>query len=345
MLVPVILSGGAGTRLWPVSTENHPKQFHRLIGTQTLIQATVGRLDGLQGLGRPIVVCSTRHVDLVQEQIGDRSPLLITEPSGKNTAPAIAAACHAALLLDDDPTVAVLASDHLVADVEAFQSAIGEAARLSESGRLVTFGVVPDRPATGFGYIHRGEEIHGSNASLIDGFHEKPDAATAADYLDRGYLWNSGMFVFKAKAYLAELQKYRPDIASAVADALQGEGEILALEATAWESCPSESIDYAVMEHTARGAVLPLDVGWTDVGTWGTLLHIGDEDSAGNVVAGDVVTVDTTNSYVRSEGRLIVTIGLDDVVIVETPEAIVAVHKDRTEDIKQVVAGLPPELR
>ena len=153
------------------------------------------------------------------------------------------------------------------------------------------------------------------------------------------------MFVFKAKAYLAELQKYRPDIASAVADALQGEGEILALEATAWESCPSESIDYAVMEHTTRGAVLPLDVGWNDVGTWGTLLHIGDEDSAGNVVAGDVVTVDTTNSYVRSEGRLIVTIGLDDVVIVETPEAIVAVHKDRTEDIKQVVAGLPPELR
>ena len=345
MLIPIILSGGAGTRLWPVSTQNHPKQFHRLVGNQTLIEATISRLDGVVGLGRPIVVCNQRHVELVNDQIGDRSPLLITEPIGRNTAPAVAAACQVALRLDPDATVAVLASDHLIPDVGAFQMAIQEAARLAESGLLVTFGVVPDRPATGYGYIHQGPAIEGSTANRIDGFREKPDAKTAAEYVASGYLWNSGMFVFGAQSYLDELERLRPDIAAAVTASLPGDGDLIHLIEAAWAACPSESIDYAVMEHTDLGAVLPLDVGWNDVGTWGTLLRIGDEDAAGNVISGDVVVLDSTNSYIRSEGRLIVAIGLEDVVIVETPDAIVVVHKDRTEDLKSVVAELPPEIR
>lgn len=345
MLIPIILSGGSGTRLWPVSTTKHPKQFHTLVGDQTLIQATAARLDGMPDVGQPIVVANRRHADLIAEQIGDRSPLLIMEPAGRNTAPAIAAACLVAQKKHDDPLVAVLPSDHLIPDVAECQATLRRAADLAESGLLVTFGVVPDHPATGYGYIERGEPIAGTEACHIARFTEKPKAALARQYVAAGHLWNSGIFVFKARAYLSELERLRPDIATAVAASLGGDESGFDLSRKAWEACPSESIDYAVMEDTHLGAVLALDAGWTDVGTWGRLLHIGDEDEAGNVVSGDVIAVDTKTSYIRSEGRLIVTIGLEDVVIVETPEAIVAVHKDRTEDIKGVVARLPKELK
>ncbi len=337
MIVPVILSGGSGTRLWPLSRDSAPKQFHRLIGSETMVQLTAARLERLHGVSRPIVVCNARHLDQVESQLAQVDPLVILEPAGRNTAPAVGAACHVARRLDPDAIVVVLPSDHLIQDVDAFADVVRQATDLATEGHLVTFGIVPTGPVTGYGYIKPGASL--ASGAAIDSFVEKPDADTAQRYVDDGYLWNSGMFAFRADRYLAELALHAPEIAThtkaAVASSARS-GDIIALDADAWATSPSDSIDYAVMEHTDHGVVLPLDAGWNDIGSWAALYDVSPADSNGNVMVGDVLAPGTRGSYVRSTGRPIVVLGLDDVVVVETADAVLVTRRDRAEDVKLI---------
>ncbi len=334
MIIPVILSGGAGTRLWPLSRESAPKQFQPVTGDDSLLAVTVGRLASVGNLGPPLVVCNEAHVDLVHQQLPDAA--ILAEPDGRNTAPAIAAA---ALNLRGDDVMVVLPSDHLINDEAAFVEALNHAIAAAEDGWLVAFGIVPSNPATGFGYIEPGIMLN-EPTRRITRFVEKPDAETATRHVEDGYLWNSGMFVMKAGRYLEELQSHRPDIAEAVAGAVT-DGSISRLD---WQECPSESIDYAVMEETNRAAVVPLDAGWSDVGTWRSLLDLGPTDADGNVITGSAVLLDTHRSYVRGEGRTVAVIGVEDLIIVETEDAVLVVHKDRTEDVKAIIDLLPESL-
>ena len=334
MIIPVILSGGAGTRLWPLSRETSPKQFQPVSGDESLLAVTVGRLDGVDTLGAPLVVCNEAHVELVHRQLPEAT--ILAEPSGRNTAPAIAAA---ALQLHADDVMVVLPSDHLINNREAFSEALGHAIVAAEDGWLVAFGIVPNTPASGFGYIQPGSTLNGP-ARRITRFVEKPDIEAAARHVEDGYLWNSGMFVMKAGRYLEELQSHRPDIAEAVAGAVT-EGTISRLD---WQECPAESIDYAVMEETNRAAVVPLDAGWSDVGTWRSLLELGPTDDDGNVVTGSVVLLDTKRSYVRAEGRTVAVVGVENLIVVETEDAVLVVHRDRAEDVKAIIDLLPESL-
>lgn len=341
-IVPVILSGGSGTRLWPVSVRNKAKQFHVFSGGRTMLQETVARLDALSSHARPIVVCGVDQADLVRDQTADRDPQIILEPSGRNTAPAIAAACLALTTTTENPIVAVLAADHLIARPEVFATAAAQAGELAHDGYLVTFGIVPELPSTGYGYIQPGTAV--GSGFRIETFAEKPDQETATRYVDEGFLWNSGMFVFAAKTYLEELANHRPDIAEAVEAAVTVTSEgVIAIDAGKWSEVPSESIDYAVMERTDHAAVIALDAGWDDLGSWRTLLDIGDKDEHGNVASPEHTLYETSSTLVRAT-KPVVTIGVHDLIIVETDEAILVAHKDATQDVKSAIANLPDHL-
>ena len=346
MLVPVILSGGAGTRLWPLSRELYPKQLLRLVAERTMLQETVARTEGLPGLARPIVVCNENHRFMVAEQLrelGTAPQAIVLEPQGRNTAPA---AAIAALLVsggaDADPVLLVLPADHVITDVPAFQAAVAVGRVAAESGSLVTFGVVPDRAETGYGYIRRGAGP--GPAFSVAKFVEKPDSATARGYVESGeYYWNSGMFMFRASAYLAELGRYAPAMLAACRAALAAAGrdlDFLRLPAQEFASCPSDSIDYAVMERTDRAVVVPLAAGWSDVGSWAALADALPRDAEGNVTAGDVLTEDSSGCYLHSTSRLVAAVGLRDHVVVETKDAVLVAPRDRVQDVKELVAEL-----
>ena len=341
-LQPVLLSGGSGTRLWPLSREAYPKQFLPLAGDATMLQATWQRVAALADAA-PIVVAGEDHRFLVAEQlrqIGAPTPAILLEPTGRNTAPAIAAAALQAMVGGDDPLLLVLPSDHVVRNDAAFRAAVAAAMPAAEAGRLVTFGIVPDAPETGFGYI---QAAPGDGVRPVLRFVEKPDAATAQGYLEAGgYYWNRGMFLLRASRYLDELQRFRPDIVAAVHAAFAAaarDGDFIRLDKAAFAACPSDSIDYAVMEKTDAAAVLPVDIGWNDVGSWSALWDVSEQDTDGNAHHGDVVSIDSRNSYAYAR-RLVALVGVDDLVVVETDDAVLVARKDKVQQVKDVVARL-----
>ena len=346
-LQAVLLSGGSGTRLWPLSREAYPKQFLPLVGEDTMLQATWRRVAQVAGAA-PIVVAGEDHRFLVAEQlrqVGVAAASILLEPVGRNTAPAIAAAALQAMADGDDPLLLVLPSDHVVRDAEAFRAAVQEASAAADAGALVTFGIVPTAPETGFGYI---QAQAGEGVRKVLRFVEKPDAATAQSYLDAGgYYWNSGMFLFRASRYLEELARFRADIldgARAAFDAARRDGDFVRLAADAFAATPAESIDYAVMERTDAAMVLPVDIGWNDVGSWSALWDVAERDAAGNAHHGDVIAVDSRNSYAWSR-RLVALVGVDDIVVVETDDAVLVARKDKVQQVKDVVAQLKQEQR
>ena len=346
-LQPVLLSGGSGTRLWPLSREAYPKQFLALAGDDTMLQATWRRVADLADAA-PIVVAGEEHRFLVAEQlrqIGAPTPAILLEPIGRNTAPAIAAAALQALRDGEDPLLLVLPSDHVVRDADAFRAAVRAAMPAAEQGALVTFGIMPDAPETGFGYI---EAERGEGVQRVLRFVEKPDAVTAQTYLDAGgYYWNSGMFLLRASRYLEELRKFRADIvggAQAAFDAAQRDGDFIRLDKAAFAACPADSIDYAVMEKTDAAMVLPVDIGWNDVGSWSALWEVSEQDGDGNAHHGDVISIDSRNSYAYAR-RMVALVGVDDLVVVETDDAVLVARKDRVQQVKDVVARLKAEQR
>jgi len=347
MLHPVVLSGGSGTRLWPLSRQNQPKQFLALVGDRSLYQETVLRANALSGVQPPITVCSDDHRFMVGEQlqaVGVASGGILLEPMARNTAPAIALAALHALRLDPEATLLVMPADHLIEDEGAFRAAVGAAMALGEEGWLVTFGIRPEYPETGYGYILRGSAL-GEAGFKIERFVEKPDLATAEGYVADGrYAWNSGMFLFRAERYLDELQRHAPAIVEAARKAYAAAGtdlDFTRVDADAFSASPSESIDYAVMEKTDRAAVVPVSCGWSDIGSWSSLWSVAERDAEGNHHEGDVISVDSHGSLVRaSERRMVATIGVEDLVIIDTADATLVARKDRVQDVKAVVDAL-----
>ncbi len=347
MLQPVLLSGGSGTRLWPLSREAYPKQFLPLAGSETMLQATWQRVQALADAA-PIVVAGEEHRFLVAEQlrqIGAPTPAIVLEPAGRNTAPAIAAAAMQAMAGGDDPLLLVLPSDHVVRDADAFRAAVQRAMPAADAGALVTFGIVPDAPETGFGYI---QAAAGEGVRKVLRFVEKPDATTAQAYLEAGgYYWNSGMFLLRASRYLQELTRFQPTMVAAVQAAMEAaarDGDFIRLDKTAFAACPADSIDYAVMEKTDAAAVLPVDIGWNDVGSWSALWDVSPQDADGNATHGDVIAIDSRNSYAYAR-RLVALVGVDDLVVVETDDAVLVARKDRVQQVKDVVAQLKAQQR
>ena len=347
-ITPVILSGGSGTRLWPLSREAHPKQFLPVIGEHSLLQATALRLQGLDAAA-PIVVAGETHRFLVAEQlhaIGLPPSALLLEPAGRNTAPAIAVAAFQALATDQDAVLLVMPSDHAIQDVSRFQAAVRLALPAARDGGLVTFGIVPEAPETGFGYI---KAAPGEGVRTIERFVEKPDAATAAAYVASGdYFWNSGMFLFRARVYLDELAKAHPlmvELAERAVARARRDADFIRLDPDAFSAMASDSIDYAVMEKTANGRILPVSVGWSDVGSWQALWQVAEQDGDGNAHHGDVLAIDCRNTLAMGEKRLLALLGLDNVVVVDTDDAVLVAHKDRVQDVKAIVARLKAEDR
>lgn len=345
-ITPVILSGGSGSRLWPMSRAAYPKQFLALSGDQTLIQQAALRVCG-PGYTAPIIVSNEEHRFVVAEQlrqIGCEPAAILLEPVGRNTAPAVAVAALQAEALGYD-LILVMPSDHVIRDQVAFDTAIRNAAQAAQSGALVTFGITPDQPETGYGYIRAGAEL-GSDAGVhrVDAFVEKPDRATAEAYLTEGnYLWNSGIFLFSARAYLEELKQTDPDMLAGCEVAFKGSTRDLTfcrLDKAAFTGVHADSIDYAVMEKTQKAAVVPVDMGWSDLGAWSALWEIGDKDARGNVTRGDVVLADVADSYVRAEDRLVAVVGLDNVAVITTDDAVLVARRDRVQDVKTIVDQL-----
>lgn len=340
-IIPVILSGGAGTRLWPLSWEDHPKQFLPLVSNNTMIQETLLRLKDLD-IGSPIVSCGEGHRFLVAQQLGeisDKKPTIILEPMAKNTAPAIAAACCAAIKQDKDAIVVVLPSDHVIADVKTFQNAVMTAAKNAEKGSLVTFGIVPTFAATGYGYVKAaGAETDG--AFTLEKFVEKPCLEKAQEYLASGeYAWNSGMFVFKASTFIEELKVHSPEMAKLSIESFEKaviDSDFIRLDKDAFGQIKGDSIDYAVMEKTKLGKIVKLNAGWDDVGSWSALYDISEKDENKNAVKGDVIVLDTKNSYIRGGKRTIATIGLDNVVVVDSDDSLLIARMDSIQDVKKV---------
>ncbi|CAK0743687.1 mannose-1-phosphate guanylyltransferase [Gammaproteobacteria bacterium] len=363
---PVILSGGAGTRLWPLSREHYPKQMLPLTGDQSLLQRTVTRLEGLAAapertLSAPLVVCNEEHRFLVTEQlrmIGHSPWRVILEPEGRNTAPALTLAALALEERTDQRTVMlVMPADHVITNLPAFQDAVVRGARLAARGSLVTFGIVPTSPHTGYGYLQLGAPVAEEKAHHLDCFVEKPNFATAQEYLAAGtYLWNSGIFMMNSQVWLRVLKHCEPLIVEACRAAYAAgrhDGHFHFIDKTFFAACPANSIDYAVMERvTGReqimatdAVVIPLTVGWSDVGAWPSLWEISPQDVAGNVIRGDVISLDTHNSLVLAEHRLVATVGMDDVVVVETADAVLVANKNRAQDVKEVVSRLKQDNR
>ena len=348
MLYPVILSGGSGTRLWPLSRAALPKQFLPLVTDKTMFQETLLRLQGLPDMADPLLVCNNEHRFLAAEQLREISiqPLsLILEPLGRNTAPAVAVAAFAAQAKDPAATLLVLPADHLIQDTKGFHAAIQTALDLAKQDKLVTFGITPDSPSTGFGYIERGTPLNTSaNSFAVARFVEKPNQDTAKQFLAAGtFFWNSGMFVFKASVYLNELKHFRPEIYAAAQLAWQQsthDMDFCRLDEGAFAASPSDSIDYAVMEHTQAAAMVTVNIGWSDIGSWSSLAEVSTMDERGNALRGDVFTAETSNSYVRAESRMVAAIGVKDLVIVETADAVLVMHKDFAQDVKQAVEYL-----
>jgi mannose-1-phosphate guanylyltransferase/mannose-6-phosphate isomerase len=355
-MIPVILSGGSGTRLWPVSRKTHPKQFWPLLSEDSMLQETVNRLENYEGMQDPVVVCNKEHRFFVAHQLQTATldnAAIILEPIGRNTAPAVAVAAFHALkqgAKEEDPVLLVLPADHVIEDIESFHQALAKAEQLAKSGHLVTFGIVPSAPETGYGYIQAGESLNEQPDALqINRFVEKPDRETAEQYLSSGkYFWNSGMFVFRASTYLHALEQFVPDMLAATRRAYEqarADVDFIRLDKEAFAACPSDSIDYAVMEHTDNGVVIPLDVGWNDVGSWSALWEIGDKDEHGNVLIGDVLAQDTTGCYLRSDSRLLATVGIEDIMVVDTHDVVLVAHKDKVQDVKELVSQLSREQR
>lgn len=346
-LVPVVLCGGSGTRLWPLSRSFLPKQFLPLLSERTLLQETLGRLAGLDGAQAPIAIANEEHRFLVAEQlreIGCAPRALLLEPVGRNTAPAVAAA---ALQVAGDSVLLVLPADHSIAGLDELHAAIRAGAKLAEQGKLVVFGIPPKGPHTGYGYIKRGAPLEGAFA--VERFVEKPGIDKARALLaEGGYFWNSGMFMFRADRYLAELGAARPEIVSGVRSALDAASrdlDFVRLDKEAFARVPSDSIDYAVMERTRQAAVVEARFAWSDVGSWNELWAAGAKDASGNVTHGDVLLADTKDSYIRSEGRLVAAVGASDMVIVETSDAVLVAHKERAEEVKQLVERMKASKR
>jgi len=379
MIVPVILSGGAGTRLWPLSRELYPKQLLPLLGEKTMLQETLLRLDGLADLAGPMVVCNDAHRFMVAEQlrlIGHADATILLEPVGRNTAPAVALAALQATADGADPLLLVLPADHAIRDASALRAAIGAGIPHAALGALLTFGIVPTAPETGYGYIRAdknrqlSESGHPSSvishlinindqepmtsdtsqtsndatAYAVAQFVEKPDHSTAESYLRSGdYFWNSGMFLFRASVYLAELERLAPTMLQACRQAFTGRGadlDFVRLDAEAFAACPADSIDYAVMEKTDRAVVIPLDAGWSDVGSFAALWAAGTADAHGNVTYGDTISVDARDSYLYAGSRLLAAVGVSDLVVVETADAVLVAAKERVQDVKKVVEHL-----
>ncbi|MFA6051256.1 MAG: mannose-1-phosphate guanylyltransferase/mannose-6-phosphate isomerase [Methylobacter sp.] len=343
-MIPVILSGGSGTRLWPLSRGQYPKQFLPLASDHTMLQETLLRLVGLEGLKAPIAVCNEGHRFILAEQLWEidaKPSAIILEPVGKNTAPAVAMAALTAESEDD--VLLVLPADHVISNLKAFHQAIAQARVLAEQGFLVTFGIVPTKPETGYGYIKRDTLQQGA-AFNVAAFVEKPDLDTAKRYLKSGdYFWNSGMFAFKAGVFLQELNKCNPGMLSVCRQALEAakvDLDFTRLDKQIFSTCPADSIDYAVMEKTDKAVVIPLDAGWNDVGSWSALWDVTDKDSFGNAIKGDVLTVDTQNSFIYAENKLVAVIGVSDLIIVETADALMVAPKDRVQEVKNIVAQL-----
>ena len=357
MLIPVILSGGSGTRLWPLSRELYPKQLLPLVGKGTMLQETLARLEGVADVAAPIIVCNEQHRFLVAEQLretGVETATILLEPMGRNTAPAVAIAAMAAVTggneskeKKDDPVLLVLPADHVIQDVKAFQTAVVVGLKAAREGKLVTFGVVPNKPETGYGYIRR-EQGSGPAYSIAQ-FVEKPDLATATRYVEsKEYFWNSGMFMFSAAKVLDELRSLAPAIYDACAHAFTAakrDLDFVRLPQKEFAECPSDSFDYAVMEKTHLGTVVPLDAGWSDVGSWSALHEAIPGDAEGNVRLGDVLTEDTSGCYLQSTSRLVAAVGLKDHVVVETKDAVLVAPKDRVQDVKQLVNQLKKQNR
>ncbi len=350
MLIPVVMSGGSGSRLWPLSRTLLPKQFLPLITEQSMLQDTITRVQGLKDVSAPIVVCSNEHRFLAADQlqrIGVSALAQILEPVGRNTAPAVAVAAMAAMEHSADAVILVLAADHMVRNKAAFHAAVMRGLGQAESGRLVTFGIVPDAPETGYGYIERGSG--GNGCFEVARFVEKPDAKRASEFVASGrFYWNSGMFMFGAARYLEELEKFRPDILEATRRSWQSRQEDLdfcRLGERDFVDCPSESIDYAVMEKTHDATVVEADIGWSDIGSWSSLWRATGADEAGNVTKGDVHLDGVRNSYVRADSRLVAAVGVEDMVIVETADAVLVTRKEHAQRVKDVVEALKAAQR
>jgi mannose-1-phosphate guanylyltransferase/mannose-6-phosphate isomerase len=345
-IYPVILSGGAGTRLWPLSRAVLPKQLLPLVADKTMLQDTALRVTNWPGLMAPLVVCGNDHRFMVAEQLREVgiTPLgILLEPVGRNTAPAVAAAAHHLQQIDPEAVMLVLPADHVIENVAAFREAVERATRLVAAGKLATFGIVPKTPETGYGYIRRGEPVADcSDCYNVARFVEKPDAATAEGFVAEGtYYWNSGMFMFGAARYLKELEEHAPAIAAAADQAMHA----AYLDETAFSACPSDSIDYAVMEHTRDAAVVPADIGWNDVGSWSALWETQPKDTNGNAQRGDVYLDGVKNSLVRAESRIVAVVGLEDIVVVETQDAVLVTSKSQVQRVKQVVEHLKSKER
>jgi len=372
MIVPVILSGGAGTRLWPLSRELYPKQLLPLVSERTMLQETVARLSGLDGLAAPLVVCNEAHRFMVAEQLrglGSPASAILLEPVGRNTAPAVIVAALQAMSDGGDPVLLVLPADHVIRDSAALCAVVEEVLPLAEEGKLITFGVVPTGPETGYGYIRAGAPIeYNRPSSVVSGqssepettdngqrttdatafavaeFVEKPDLETAREYIASGaYYWNSGMFMFRASRYLEEIERFRPEMVEACRKACDGAArdlDFIRLEAAAFAACPADSIDYAVMEKTSDAVVAPLDAGWNDVGSWSSLWEVGERDEDGNLTHGDVLVNNSRNCYLHAGSRMVAAVGVEDHVVVETADAVLVAHRDKVQDVKKIVQAL-----
>lgn len=345
-LIPVVMAGGSGSRLWPMSRTHYPKQFLPLTSEKTMLQETVLRLKNIKHA--PVsLICNEEHRFLVAEQLRQHNVShsgIILEPFGRNTAPAVALAALRAIENEKDPTLLVLAADHLIEKNEAFTQAVKYAQPLADQGKLVTFGIVPTKSETGYGYIHRGLETEENHAYQVQAFVEKPSLEVAEEYLESAdYYWNSGMFMFKASRYLQELETFRPEMLKAVKRAYDGatcDLDFVRLNADAFSDCTDESIDYAVMENTTDAVVVPLDAGWSDVGSWSSLWEVSDKDQHENVIRGDALVENSQRCYINAPERLVAAVGVEDLIIVDTKDALLVAHREKVQDVKNIVSDL-----
>jgi mannose-1-phosphate guanylyltransferase/mannose-6-phosphate isomerase len=351
-MIPVIMAGGSGTRLWPLSRELYPKQFLALIESRTMLQATVSRVMEIDNVSSPVVICHDEHRFLVREQLAELEVVpgaIILEPLGRNTAPAAAvAALHGLAVEGDDPVLLLLPADHLIRDEESFRAAVRVGEPLAAAGGLVTFGIVPHRPETGYGYIKKGTALAGGGFK-VERFVEKPSAERAREYLDSGeYLWNSGIFMFRASRLIEELERHASLILAECREAFDGRRadlDFTRLAEAPFRNCPADSLDYAVMEKTDAAQVVPLDCGWSDLGSWASLQEVSEVDADGNVIAGDILARGVKNSYLRAESRLVAAIGLEDQIVVETADAVLVAPRSRSQEVKEIVEQLRRQKR